>query len=1048
MIPFHKNPFGFPRVSSMLRQVLEGVQDLLILLTPEGRILQTSPRVQNFLKVQPSQGALVSELPCWSAENQQQLALLLNPPPNVPLQWTLDHPTGRLLAFLTPLHNTTGKITHVLMELQPHAQAEYQVLEVLQHSHSALALLHEGQLIWSNLALGQLLGMPCQEISGTGLLRLLDLQEQNPPERIRWTRPDGETLWLQATLQHHTLEGSDAIYTLLEFADATPEWKARQDLEALHKQLEFALQSSGVGSWEWAVQHNTLLWDARMCEMYGLEARTFEGPFEEWPKLVHPEDSGKVVGFTYQTLNGINSTAEFRILLPDGLIRHTRVVGHPICDENGKPQKIMGTSWDITPEKRIELELREAHRIAQIGSWKWDLVHRTLECSEDFRRMLGYPLDAPLPTLDGLRDMFMPQSLQNLQAAMDEAIVQQDDFALDVELKVKGQTRWIHLKGRTAQNRERQVVLLYGTAQDITESRQAREALQALSNRLLLATEAGGIGIWEWDSDTMCIEMDRKMLELLNIPEQGNHRQDIYQLIRTQILTDDQPMLEEFFRAVAEGRQQWQHILHADFRVSLKRGKFRVIRSHARVLPGTSPGTFRMLGTAWDITDQKTTEHLIRHQANHDALTDLPNRRLFFELLSQEIKNTHRTDHFCAVLFIDLDRFKEVNDTFGHQAGDELLKEVANRLKMCTRASDVLARLSGDEFVIMLTHLSEISPAAMIAERILAILSHPIKLGRDNITITASIGIAVYPEDAEDANKLLVYADQAMYNAKNEGKNRYAFFQKAMQDQALQKRTLTLELSQAIRRNALEMYYQPILDLNTHSILKAEALLRWKHPEKGFISPAVFIPIAEESDLIHALGDWVFKTVVQQIRSWNQQGLPEVDVSVNVSAKQFLQKGTMERFMGYTREAGIHPDRLIIEITESVFLQDAFEIAEQFRLLQEAGIRLALDDFGTGYSSLNYLTRFDTRFIKIDRSFVKNLTEESSSPIIDAIIAMSHQLGKTVIAEGVETRQQVEWLKARSCDYVQGYYYAKPMPAAEFVKFVLEFMAPLDPDMH
>lgn len=1054
MIPFHKNPLGLPRVSSTLRQMLQGAQGWMFLVSPEGRVLQVSDSaIQDLNLTGRLGGTPVQDLSCWTTDSRQQLGELFNQPVAGIQELRLDVAGHASVPFtITPIQGAIGKVASVVMEAHPHQIANNTIQDVLEHAQVALAVVGEHEeLLWGNRRLAHMLGVPFEDLHQVNLPRVLGLSLKDESLgdlqfHTKWMREDGEALWLAVSMEQVKLPDSGSTYTLLELTDATEELAMRQELEGMKSQLEFSLESSGVGTWEWEVQHNTLKWDARMCEMYGIRSEEFTGHFEDWPRLVHPEDSAKVVGFTFQTLSGSAQEAEFRILLQDGSVRHTKVVAHQIKDGSGNTLKIMGTSWDITREKRIELDLREAHRIAQIGSWKWDLIHRTLDWSEDFRRMLGYTTEGPTPDMETLSALLMPHSLQVLQEAFTEAITQQDDFALDLELSGKSKARWIHLRGRTAQNREGQVVMIYGTAQDITESKTAREELLALSNRLLLATEAGGIGIWEWDSQSMCIELDRKMADLMHISDPTQHTQDVYRLIHDRLHNDDQALLEEFFRSVAEGRQQGQEILHADFRVMLPRNKVRVLRSHAKVLPGPTPNTFRMLGTAWDITDQKTTEHLIRHQANHDALTDLPNRRLFFELLSQEIKNTHRTDQNCAVLFIDLDRFKEVNDTYGHQAGDELLKEVANRLKMCTRASDVLARLSGDEFVIMLTHLTEITPAAMIAERILAILSHPVRIGKENLTITASIGIAVYPDDADDANKLLVYADQAMYNAKNEGKNRYAFFQKTMQDQAVEKRTLTIELGQAMRRNELEMYYQPILDLNSHRIVKAEALLRWKHPEKGFISPAVFIPIAEESDLIHALGDWVFRAVIQQIKVWNTQNLEPIDVSVNVSAKQFLQKGTMERFMGYIQEAGIHPERLIIEITESVFLQDAFEIAEQFRLIQEAGIRLALDDFGTGYSSLNYLTRFDTRFIKIDRSFVKNLTEDTSSPIIDAIIAMSHQLGKTVIAEGVETKQQVDWLKARDCDYVQGYYYAKPMPAGDFVKFVHAFLQEVNPE--
>lgn len=435
-----------------------------------------------------------------------------------------------------------------------------------------------------------------------------------------------------------------------------------------------------------------------------------------------------------------------------------------------------------------------------------------------------------------------------------------------------------------------------------------------------------------------------------------------------------------------------------------------------------------------DITKRKQSEEQIWLQANFDPLTGLPNRRMLRDRLSQELKKAHRMKQTFAVLFIDLDRFKEVNDTLGHEIGDDLLKDAAARLLMCVRESDTVARLGGDEFTIILSELSTINTPERVAEALLKRLSEPFHLGNEVVYVSASIGITVYPDDADDVGQLLKNADQAMYAAKDQGRNTYRFFTFAMQEALRIRAALLSDLRTALNEREFTLYYQPIVDLATGQVYKAEALLRWRHPRRGLISPVEFISLAEESGLINDIGDWVFKTAVEQLAEWRQGWHPDFQISVNKSPVQFQNpQHHPQDWRNFLHSRGLPGDGVVVEITEGLLLEATSSVADHLLAFRDAGIQVAIDDFGTGYSALSYLKKFDIDYLKIDQSFVFNLGEQSSDlALCEAIIVMAHRLGLKVVAEGVETELQRNLLLAVGCDYAQGYFYAKPLPADEF----------------
>ena len=423
--------------------------------------------------------------------------------------------------------------------------------------------------------------------------------------------------------------------------------------------------------------------------------------------------------------------------------------------------------------------------------------------------------------------------------------------------------------------------------------------------------------------------------------------------------------------------------------------------------------------------------------AHFDVLTGLPNRALLSDRFTQIIVQAQRRGSSLGVLFIDLDEFKLVNDTLGHAGGDDLLKETARRLKSCIRAGDTVARISGDEFAIILADLAQPEDAALVAQKIIDRLGAPFEVLAQEVFVTASIGIALFPNDGPDAETLLSGADAAMYRAKQSGRNAYQFFTAEINQRTRARAQLVTELRHALERGEYALVYQPKIDLETGRPCGAEALLRWHHPKRGTVSPAEFVPALEKTGLIVPVGDWVLRRACVDLKAWMAAGLPALPVAVNLSARQFRQPQLHLHICSVLKAEGVDPDLIELEITESQLMQEHDQAIRVMHALREAGIRIAIDDFGTGYSSLAYLTQFPISSLKIDRSFVKDVdSDASAAAIVRAIIEMAHTLGFTVIAEGVETAPQAAFLRRHGCEQAQGYLFARPIPVAEFTALI------------
>lgn len=451
-----------------------------------------------------------------------------------------------------------------------------------------------------------------------------------------------------------------------------------------------------------------------------------------------------------------------------------------------------------------------------------------------------------------------------------------------------------------------------------------------------------------------------------------------------------------------------------------------------------SDETTHFVGIFSDITARKAAENQLKQLAHYDSLTGLANRPHFTERLKWTIDVAKRNNMPAALMFLDLDRFKLINDTLGHQAGDLLLIEVSKRLLNCVRESDTVARLAGDEFTVILNNIDSPEEVGVVAKKILHILTVPVELEGREVFVSTSIGITLYPNDGDNVNQLIRNADTAMYHAKERGRNNFQYFSNEMNQKVLDELEMETNLRQALKNGEFTLNYQPQFELSSNQLIGVEVLLRWKHPVLGFISPSLFIPHAEKSDLILAIGEWVLRTACERNVAWQKQGLPPVRISVNLSGMQLKQHNLVTRITRILESSQLSPKFLELELTEGVLMENAEDTIRTLCELKNMGIRLSIDDFGTGYSSLSYLKRFPIDTLKIDQSFVKDITtDDDDNEIASTIIAMAHNLRLKVIAEGVETKEQLEILRSKNCDQVQGYFFSRPLSETDLCNLLV-----------
>jgi diguanylate cyclase (GGDEF)-like protein/PAS domain S-box-containing protein len=766
---------------------------------------------------------------------------------------------------------------------------------------------------------------------------------------------------------------------------------------------------------------------------------------EFWFRNLHPEDHPLVFeAYRAMFANNVPYDVEYRIRRKDGSWVWARSRSSGTYDHNGI-RYADGLVSDISARKSAEAELiaKTAFLEAQTNS----TVDGLLVVDEHGREILHNQkfveiFRIPEKILEQKNDALMIQYAMNHIIKDPGKFLQQVNYLyVHPDLTRRDE---VELTDGTVLDRYSSPVVgkdgtYYGriwTFRDITDQKRAIEQLQENQDKLSLILESTAEAIYGIDAQGICTFCNPACLRLLGYENSEQLvGKNIHELIHhslrdgSPLSLDDCPILRTF-RA---GRGT-----HVDSEVMWKADgtSFPVeYWSYPQCREGAVIGA---VVTFVDITERKLAQERIQFLAYYDALTGLPNRTLLQDRLNTALAGARRHQEKVALLFLDIDRFKVINDSLGHSIGDVLLKQVAERLRNSAREQDTVARLGGDEFLIVLTAIRSLSGIGVAADRFLKAMATPFVIQEHSLTVTCSLGITIFPEHGEDSESLLKNADVALYSAKDQGRNKFQFFTEDMNVQAMERLTLENNLRLALlRRSELVLYYQPQVRIADGKITGAEALVRWQHPDLGLIMPDRFIAIAENSGLINPIGEWVLKTACAQAMQWQQQGLPSIPVAVNVSAVQLRQEGFVQLIRNVLAESGLAARYLELELTESVILTNADVMLALLHELAVLGVKLSIDDFGIGYSSLSYLKHFPFHKLKIDRSFIRDLTTDpEDAAITSAIINLAKNLDLGVVAEGVENDEQMAFLRQHECDEAQGYYFSRPLPACSFTEFL------------
>jgi diguanylate cyclase (GGDEF)-like protein/PAS domain S-box-containing protein len=744
----------------------------------------------------------------------------------------------------------------------------------------------------------------------------------------------------------------------------------------------------------------------------------------------------------YMTGNPVKAM-EMEVIRKDGTIQISEVSISLIRNAEGTPISFRGTSRDITGRKQMEEQLRQSEEKyrsiienMQEPYFENDLEGNFTFVNDAVCERMGYTREK----LIGLNyQQFTDKEAAKKSFEAYNRIYRTGEPIRGIEqayTRKDGINGFAELSVSLIRDAEGKPIGFRGFSYDITERKQAEETIRQSEERYRAIIEQMEEGYFELDlAGNFTFVNDAECRNL------GYFREKLIGMNYKQYA--DEKNAKALYRLFTGIYKTGIPVKAYDLDLIKKDGTKSFDEISASLIKNAQGKPIGFRGISRDVTERKNAEARIQYLATHDNLTGLSNRLMFSQLLNHAIQSAKRNKRQLAVLFIDLDRFKIINDTMGHDVGDQLLQEIARRFKQSLRAVDVVGRLGGDEFVVLIEEVNESSQIAIVAHKILTTTIKPMILLGEECRITASIGISIYPKDGEGEQSLMKNADMAMYFAKEAGKNNYQFYSKDIQSQSAEHLGIETNLRSALERKEFSLHYQAKVDFKTGLITGVEALLRWDNPSLGSVTPTQFIPVAEETGLIVPIGRWVIKTACAQNVAWQRQGLPPVCVAVNLSLRQIMDDNLLKDIKAALVDSGMAPNLLELEITESMMMHNPARLIGVLADIKELGVRLAIDDFGTGYSSLSQIKHFPIDTLKVDRSFIRNLPQDpEDKAITEAIIAMGKTLSLTVVAEGVETQEQEDFLREHICDEMQGFYFSKPIAPDQFADLLRKHNIP------
>ncbi|HOG11366.1 MAG: PAS domain S-box protein [Smithellaceae bacterium] len=856
-------------------------------------------------------------------------------------------------------------------------------------------------------------------------------RERTDPYEYRFIKKNGDVMWILERVASIPYEGTRAA--LGSFMDITERRRMEMIIRQSEEKYRSILEGIEDGYAELDLKGNLVFFNEALCRIQGYPRE--ELARENYRRLMDEENAAKMFASYHRvfTTGQSEKDVQYEVIAKDGARKSIESSITPVKNDAGRIVAFRGILRDRTGLKQAEEALRrseERYRTILEESdnayFEVDLAGNYTFVNDALSRLLGYSKEELIGRT--FRDQVNKEDTHLLYRAFGKIYTtgEPERGMVYKSTRKGGETRYSEVSGFPLHNAKGEIVGFRGIGRDITLQRLLEEALRQSEERYRTILEEMDDAYFEVDLAGNYTFVNDAISRLLGYPKEKL----LGRTFRDQVDKKDTKILYNAFGKIYTTGKPQRGIF---YKYARKDGSARYAEISGFPLHNSKGEIVGFRGIGRDITERKKSEERIQYLATHDGLTGLPNRILFNQLLQRALQSAKRYQRMFAMFFIDLDRFKMINDTLGHDAGDQLLREIAVRFKQKLRAVDTVARLGGDEFVILIEELEDLSYVTTVARRILSAALQPMTIMGEECRVTASIGVSLFPKDGEDEQTLMKNADVAMYFAKEDGKNNFKFYSHDIQSQSARRLSIETRLRFALEKNEFFLQYQARLDIRTGKITGVEALLRWDNPDLGLLMPARFIPVAEDTGMIVPIGRWVLRTACFQNAAWQKMGLPPVCMSVNLSMRQLNDVHLIVDVERVLRESGLAPHLLELEITEHMIMHNPARIIAVLNNIRKLGVRIAIDDFGTGYSSLAQIRHFPVDALKIDRSFMRNIMENPEDiAVARAILSMGKTLSLTVVAEGVETEEQMAFLQKHACDEMQGFHFSAPVSPEQF----------------